>query len=96
MTERLKFDKLNANQRAAILEDLVKHPFIVAATYGSDTTPLQAAHEVFEMVRLGRMQLALDKNGKLLTGANVQIAVCAYDINEIAPGVAAAIVHGDE
>jgi hypothetical protein len=96
MSTRIPFDQLTKNQRATILDDLLKHPFVVvAATEGRISAP-SAANEVFDMVRLGVLQLGLDRDGHLLSGQHEQIAVSAYNLDEIAPGVAAVIVHGAE
>ena len=94
MAERINFDSLTKSQRDVIMEDLVKHPFVVLAANEANINTQSAADEVFQMVRMGFMQLGLDKDGRLLRGKNEQIAVSAYDLDLIAPGVAAAIVQG--
>lgn len=96
MSQRIHFNDLTKNQRETILEDLVKHPFVLLAKHGEAIPARSVAEELFEMVRAGVMQLGLDKDGRLLQGDAGQVAVSAYDLDQIAPGVAAIIVHGDQ
>lgn len=96
MSTRVHFNTLTKAQRETILEDLVKHPFVLLAKHGEAIPARSVAEELFEMVRGGLMQLGLDKDGKLLQGDLGQVAVSAYDLDQIAPGQIPIIVHGDQ